>query len=216
MEKRRQMAYWLGVCLLIASAIAQHITFSSQLRTLRHEYDSQGVQMKQLQRKENALQDDNQRLSEKDHQLSEQNQHLSQENQQLSQENAKLKQELDQTTKKLQQLESLSTAHPWLPFKATYYDAYEQSTGKRPGDPGFGVTASGRHVQAGVTIAVDPKVIPLGSVVELKFPDGHTEVRRADDVGGAIKGRHIDIYVPLANRSYGVTKVMLRILKSGH
>ena len=43
--------------------------------------------------------------------------------------------------------------------------------------------------QEGVTIAVDPDVIPLGSWVEI---DGHTY--HAEDVGGAVNGNHIDIY----------------------
>lgn len=57
-----------------------------------------------------------------------------------------------------------------------------------------GTTASGRPTQDGVTIAVDPNVIPLGTWVKIHFPDGTVLKRRADDVGGAIKGKKIDIY----------------------
>jgi 3D (Asp-Asp-Asp) domain-containing protein len=57
-----------------------------------------------------------------------------------------------------------------------------------------GTTASGRPTQDGVTIAVDPNVIPLGTWVKIYFPDGTVLKRRADDVGGAVKGRKIDIY----------------------
>lgn len=57
-----------------------------------------------------------------------------------------------------------------------------------------GITASGRPTQDGVTIAVDPNVIPLGTWVKLYLPDGTVLKRRADDIGGAIKGRKIDIY----------------------
>ena len=52
-----------------------------------------------------------------------------------------------------------------------------------------GITATGTVAQEGVTIAVDPDVIPLGSWVEI---DGHTY--HAEDVGGAVNGNHIDIY----------------------
>jgi 3D (Asp-Asp-Asp) domain-containing protein len=41
----------------------------------------------------------------------------------------------------------------------------------------------------GRTIAVDPKVIPYGSRVEI---NGHVYV--AEDCGGAIKNKRIDIY----------------------
>lgn len=52
-----------------------------------------------------------------------------------------------------------------------------------------GITATGTQAQQGVTIAVDPDVIPLGAWVEV---DGH--VFRAEDVGGCVCGNHIDVY----------------------
>ena len=53
------------------------------------------------------------------------------------------------------------------------------------------------------SIATDPKVIPTGSVVlapafnMLRLPDGtqHTGFFWADDTGGSIKGKHIDVFV---------------------
>ncbi len=54
---------------------------------------------------------------------------------------------------------------------------------------GYGTqTASGRKAKAGRTIAVDRKVIPLGSKVVI---DGHTYI--AEDTG--VKGNVIDIYM---------------------
>lgn len=55
---------------------------------------------------------------------------------------------------------------------------------------GLGTTASGTHVTEGRTIAVDPNVIPLGSKVEF-----NNNVFVAEDVGGAIKQNHIDVYI---------------------
>lgn len=52
-----------------------------------------------------------------------------------------------------------------------------------------GITATGTMVQANRTIAVDPRVIPLGSKVII---DGQTYV--AEDTGGAIKSNRIDMY----------------------
>ena len=51
------------------------------------------------------------------------------------------------------------------------------------------MTYTGVTAQAGRTIAVDPDVIPLGSEVEI---DGDTYI--AEDIGGLVKGNHIDIY----------------------
>ena len=50
-------------------------------------------------------------------------------------------------------------------------------------------TYTGTMAEAGRTIAVDPEVIPLGSEVEI---DGDTYI--AEDIGGAVKGNHVDIY----------------------
>lgn len=46
-----------------------------------------------------------------------------------------------------------------LDMRATSYTASFTDTGKRPGDAGFGITATGARVRRGI-IAVDPKVIP--------------------------------------------------------
>lgn len=105
-----------------------------------------------------------------------------------------------------------TSARKWMNFHATYYDANEQSTGKSPGDKDYGITASGRYVAEGVTIAVDPNVIPLGTWVLIKFPDGHLEKRRADDTGSAIQGSDIDIYIPKASLSSGSYTVQVSIL----
>jgi len=62
--------------------------------------------------------------------------------------------------------------------------------GKAKDDPYYGYTASGTKVTEGRTIAVDPKLIPLGWWV---YIDG-IGFRRAEDTGGAIKGKTIDVY----------------------
>jgi 3D (Asp-Asp-Asp) domain-containing protein len=97
-------------------------------------------------------------------------------------------------------------------FRLTYYDNNEQSTGKTPGDTAYGITASGRPTTEGVTIAVDTDIIPLGTWVLIKWPDGSVEKRRADDTGSAINGYDIDYYVPKATLSMGDADVKVKIL----
>ena len=58
------------------------------------------------------------------------------------------------------------------------------------GEYADGVTASGTKATEGRTIAADPDVLPIGSVVVI---DGHTYT--VEDVGGAIKGKRIDIFM---------------------
>jgi uncharacterized protein YabE (DUF348 family) len=72
----------------------------------------------------------------------------------------------------------------------TAYSAGFASTGKSKGDTGYGVTASGAVVQEGRTIAVDPKVIPIGWWVYIEG----VGFRRAEDTGSAVKGKKIDVY----------------------
>lgn len=52
-----------------------------------------------------------------------------------------------------------------------------------------GITATGTKATAGRTIAVDPRIIPYGSQVEI---NGH--IYTAEDCGGAIKSNKIDIF----------------------
>lgn len=72
----------------------------------------------------------------------------------------------------------------------TAYSADYASTGKSKGDEGYGITSSGSVVKEGRTIAVDPRVIPIGWWVYIEG----IGFRRAEDTGGAIKGKKIDIY----------------------
>lgn len=56
---------------------------------------------------------------------------------------------------------------------------------------GTGLTATGTRVTAGRSIAVDPSVIPYGSKV---YVEGYGW-RVAEDCGGGVDGKHIDIAV---------------------
>jgi cell wall-associated NlpC family hydrolase len=81
-----------------------------------------------------------------------------------------------------------------------------------------GITASGTKVKEGRTIAVDPSVIPLGSVVAVYIPSAkqYSGVYLAEDTGGAIKGKKIDIaHSPKGVYDFGVKNVQVSILKRG-
>lgn len=70
----------------------------------------------------------------------------------------------------------------------------EDTCGKAPDHPAYGITASGLPVEEGVTCAVDPEVIPLGAEVQVLFSDGTIGTFRATDTEA--KGEWVDIYTP--------------------
>lgn len=98
---------------------------------------------------------------------------------------------------------------------ATAYDLSFESTGKKPGDRYYGITASGTKVRPGV-VAVDPKVIPLGTKLYIQSLDGSKDYgfAIAEDKGGAIKGNKIDLFFETASQvaNFGRRKVKVYIL----
>jgi 3D (Asp-Asp-Asp) domain-containing protein len=69
-------------------------------------------------------------------------------------------------------------------FKLTAYCPCKKCCGKDDG-----ITATGTQATQGRTVAVDPKVIPYGTILVI---NGHEYV--AEDCGGSIKGNKIDVY----------------------
>jgi 3D (Asp-Asp-Asp) domain-containing protein len=75
-------------------------------------------------------------------------------------------------------------------MQATAYTRYYGCTGKHPDDPYFGITASMVPVNHGI-VAVDRTVIPLGTWL---YVEGYGFALAAD-VGGAIRGNRIDLFM---------------------
>ncbi|MEK3701317.1 3D domain-containing protein [Paenibacillus sp. FSL R10-2199] len=102
---------------------------------------------------------------------------------------------------------------------ATGYTAGYESTGKTAKHPQYGITYSGvkvrRDKNAVSTIAADPKVLPLGSI--LYIPGyGYAIVA---DTGSAIKGRKIDLYFSTTKQVYkewGKKTVVVQLIKRGN
>jgi len=78
---------------------------------------------------------------------------------------------------------------------ATAYDLSYESCGKNPGDPYYGITASGMKAGPGV-IAVDPSVIPLGTRLYVEAADGSWSYGYcvAGDTGSGIYGNRVDLF----------------------
>lgn len=92
-----------------------------------------------------------------------------------------------------------------LSVRATAYTAYCNGCS--------GITATGINLKANPNqkvIAVDPKVIPLGTKV---WVEGYGEAI-AGDTGGAIKGNRIDVFIPNKSRAlqWGSKTVKVKVL----
>lgn len=103
-----------------------------------------------------------------------------------------------------------------LDMVATAYDLSYESTNKYPGDPYYGITASGTKAQPG-TVAVDPSVIPLGTKLYIASIDGSPDYGYATalDTGGAIKGNRIDLFMESGTDAlnFGIRQVKVYILE---
>ena len=94
-----------------------------------------------------------------------------------------------------------------LKVQATAYTADPKENG------GYNVTARGNPLTAYKYIAVDPKVIPLGTKVYIPyFKDAPNKgIFIADDTGGAIKKNRIDVLLPDKKTAYNFGRRELEI-----
>jgi len=107
-----------------------------------------------------------------------------------------------------------------IDVKATAYCLCKKCCGKSPSSPSYGVTASGLKIVPGnnmKVIAIDPKLIPLGSEVYVEGLYGANDYGYAiaADTGSAIKNLKIDLYMDTHQMAlnWGVKTVRVYILE---
>ena len=83
------------------------------------------------------------------------------------------------------------------------YDNCKICTGKTPRHIAYGVAKHG-------TVAVDPKMIALGT--KLKIEGFGNKVFRAEDVGNAVKGRRMEIWMESHKKALRFGKKRLRVV----
>lgn len=90
----------------------------------------------------------------------------------------------------------------WTRFTATAYSV-------------SGETKSQTVTQEGRTVAADPNVLPIGTVIEIRNAGPYSGEYVVQDTGPNIVGRKIDIYIARTREAirFGVHKVRVRIVK---
>lgn len=104
----------------------------------------------------------------------------------------------------------------WQPFDASAYTA-DCAEGC------IGITRAGIDVRNKThhnglrVIATDPAIIPLWSIVELRFAEGRTERAISLDTGGAIRGRKLDYLIGSHGDAiqFGRQQVDVKIIEKG-
>ena len=135
---------------------------------------------------------------------------LSKGNEILRKELEKEKAEKAKKTASIPSRGNASKAQTWMTVNAT---AYTANCNGCSGKTATGIDVRDQSKDHRV-IAVDPAVIPLGSLVEV---DGYGTFIAAD-TGGAIKGHKIDILMQTKSKAYefGRKKVQIRVIRSGY
>lgn len=90
----------------------------------------------------------------------------------------------------------------WTRFIATAYSV-------------SGETASQTFTQEGRTLAADPAVLPIGTVVEVRNAGPYSGQYVVQDTGRKIIGRKVDIYIVRTREAmqFGKRRITLRVLK---
>ena len=122
-----------------------------------------------------------------------------------------------------------------LLYQATVFDSLKigEPTADAMGAPGIGsrvafeataycrgeITAAGVAVRAGMA-AADPKVLPLGSTIQLAFERGaerYEGIYTVVDTGPEIQGREVDLYMWNCDEAvqFGRQKVVVTVLRRG-
>ena len=81
------------------------------------------------------------------------------------------------------EVKQLTSRRPLGHFRTTAYTRDTRSSGR---------TASGTRPSHERTVAVDPRIIPLGTKIEIEG----IGVRIAEDTGGHVKVKKLDLYLP--------------------
>lgn len=185
--------------------------FNNEIKEIR---DSEKLKETQILKLESKIESFSKSLDEKKKEIKNKNEKVKKKDDEIKQLEKELKSEKNKSENLKIELKNMSKLNT-IDVKATAYTAF-CPTGC------IGITATGYNVKNTVykdgyrVIAVDPKVIPLGSIVEVES-SGMSFKGIAEDTGGAIKGNRIDILMKDRSEAYnyGVRNAKVKIIRKG-
>ncbi|MFS0643819.1 3D domain-containing protein [Siminovitchia sp. 179-K 8D1 HS] len=229
-NKKHFLVISLVIAVLLCGIIQQR-----QLNVIKKEKEETEQQSRKTQRKNESLMDEifdkNNQLEKQEgelNKLKESEKILNKKNSDLQEQLKKKDTEINQLNDKIKKMSSKpeqavaqsdnsknNNQEEWMTFEATYYDAFCNTgcTGKTA--LGWNVSNTVYH-QGHRVVAVDPNVISLGSLLEIKTPY-KSFTALAGDTGGDIKNHRIDILVESKSKAYklGRHNVKVRVIKEG-
>jgi len=95
-------------------------------------------------------------------------------------------------------------------YEVTAFTSGYESTGKSPGHPGYGITASGKNVQEGTTVACPPSM-PFGTKLKIESVGKRICTDRGSDI---VSGR-LDVYFSSLEeaKNFGRKSLLVEIIK---
>lgn len=181
----------------------------NQVEQLRYEYK---IQQTHQQKQVKDLKKDVDGITNAYFQQKKENADLQQ---QLNQKNQQLQSQSDEIGNLKKQIDQ-SPRRSWITMTASAYTTHtngDPNTGGAWGDK----TATGTTPSEGRTIAVDRNLIPLGTKLQVKFPEPFSYLNGtyvAEDTGSAIHGHKVDLYLGSLNKclEFGVRDIQVSII----
>jgi 3D (Asp-Asp-Asp) domain-containing protein len=214
---RKRVAGVIVVSMLVGSNITTLAVHNSQLNKINQSNKEKIKKISKLEKNSRSLRDE---VFFKNNQIHSQQEEIKEykvDIQDLKKKNEKIKRELSSVksrpSKPTQPSVQVSRGevrnNNVRRFEVTAYTAGVESTGKSPDHPEYGLTASGKYVKEGTTIACPPS-IPFGTKMKIEG----IGYRVCQDRGSDIVSGRLDVYMSSlsAAQSFGRQSLLVQIM----
>jgi 3D (Asp-Asp-Asp) domain-containing protein len=213
---KKKVAGVIVVSMLVGSNVVSLAAYDRQINKISEYKEVNENRIRQLEENNRSLRDE---VFDKNNQLHKQVEEIEKykiDIQDLKKKNEKLKRELrsvksrpSKPTHQVQVSRGEIRSNNIYRFEVTAYTAGFESTGKSPDHPEYGLTASGKYVKEGTTIACPPS-IPFGTEMKIEG----VGYRVCQDRGSDIVSGRLDVYMQnlSAAQSFGRQSLMVQVM----